>query len=276
LAEWGGLLTVGGYNQQHHLQPDGSGIQWMPMRASGYYFVTPKMLLLGDLTVAASPGEFGETIVDTGTTLTYFPLVVYNTILTDLTTYCSSHGCGAEQDPDTATEVPNQCWTLKDPAAGPALFPKLFITFGDDGETKVEWDAASYLNKRMDGLWCYAFKGHSIVKTILGISWVKSQDAIFDIQNSRFGLAKAKCPEHRKLVRQPLLWEVLSEPLGLVHHLGMRRWQCLLFGASFAACLGGVAVRFGLSRYRRRTCRGAVADLEQFLEANPAPTNDDL
>jgi len=257
LAEWGGLLTVGGYNQQHHLQKDGSGIKWIPMRAQRYYFVFPEVLKLEDSVVALDPDEFGVTIVDTGTTLTYFPEVVYNTLVSDLQSYCAGHaGCSATQE-SSGEDI---CWRLHDPDAKPTGFPTLSIKFVDV-DSKVDWSPHSYLNHRPDNLWCYGFSHHANTQTILGISWLLHKDAIFDMKQMTFGLAEANCPEYRQV---PGLWERFA---GRLVKLGLvNRWPSALAVAALAVALAAVAVRFALRRTSRSEPEMELLYREQTLE----------
>jgi len=254
LGKWGGLLTVGGYSNQHHLLKDGSGIKWIPMRAERYYFVFPEVFKLENSIIALDANEFGVSIIDTGTTLTYFPEVIYNTLVTDLQTYCAGHaGCSAT--PDALGE--ETCWRLNDPDAGPAEFPTLSIKFADT-DWKVDWSPHSYLNHRPGNLWCYGFHKHSRGETIFGISWLLDKDAIFDLKHSRFGMAEANCPEYKKV---PGLWEQFSSNLvGL--GLETRLPAALLMAVSIAA-LSGVAVRIALSRLRSRRDQAELELLSQ-------------
>eukprot|EP00930_Biecheleria_cincta_P070422 TRINITY_DN58055_c0_g1_i1.p1 TRINITY_DN58055_c0_g1~~TRINITY_DN58055_c0_g1_i1.p1 ORF type:complete len:484 (-),score=76.98 TRINITY_DN58055_c0_g1_i1:109-1560(-) len=254
LADAGGMLTVGGYNTPNHL--NSSSIQWARMRAAQYYFVFTKMLEVEDVMVAADPNEFGATIIDTGTTLTYFPGIVYDTLVSDLRAYCVGHaGCGAVQTDE-------RCWKLNDenPDAKPDGFPTLFLHFSsytEDEVEKVDWPASSFLNKRYDGLWCYTFHEHAESHTILGISWILNKDAIFDIANGRFGIAKAKCPEFRKV---PRLWEVTR---GLFPHLRGRFSNGHLSILAVFLSVGCAGV--GLRAMRRRTFHPDL-ELEVVLE----------
>lgn len=45
LAEWGGLLTVGGYDPSFVVP--GHRLQWLPMHAAGYFGVTLQKLSCG-------------------------------------------------------------------------------------------------------------------------------------------------------------------------------------------------------------------------------------
>jgi hypothetical protein len=191
LATWGGRLTVGGYNNTYHA---GSGITWVSMRASHYYFVFPEGVAMeGEgqrVTIASGQHAFGVCIVDSGTTYTYFPGPVFNSITDHLSQYCRDHNnCGAQHE---GTE----CYRLLDPIAGPVHFPTLRMQFGQGLE--VTWPADGYLHQRGEfGVWCHTFMENNIFQTVLGISWMIHKDVIFDLVHGRLGVADAECPEHR-------------------------------------------------------------------------------
>merc|ERR1719171_2783793 len=83
LAEWGGRLTVGGYNSSYHERSGNkssqntSDIVWVPMQLGSYYHVALERVEVNGQIVAASKVALGRTIVDSGTTYTYFPSRVY-------------------------------------------------------------------------------------------------------------------------------------------------------------------------------------------------------
>jgi len=190
LASWGGRLTVGGYSTWYHEDH----VHWMPMRASKYYFAFPDTLSF--LTEDESDsfvmhGDFGVTIVDSGTTYTYFPRPLFNNVVSSLTRYCQEHdGCGA-------TREGSECWRLDDEAYGPDLFPT--IRFHFQGGTNVDWSPRGYLHERgIQGVWCQTFMENNLYQTVLGISWMLHKDVIFDLATSRLGVAKANCPEHHR------------------------------------------------------------------------------
>jgi len=195
LATWGGRLTVGGYDTSYH-RP-GQEVQWTPMRAAHYYFVFPEGLaLLGSggvapKVVAMTNGEFGVTIIDSGTTYTYFPGPVFRTLVGDLLSYCDAHGgC-------SATREGNECFRLNDVMGGPDDFPVVKMTF--KGGAQIDWSPYGYLHQRGEqGVWCQTFMENHLYQTVLGISWMIHQDVIFDLQNGKLGVAKANCPEHHK------------------------------------------------------------------------------
>lgn len=186
LAEWGGHLSVGGFAPQFHL--DGSQIQWIPLLPSEYYSVSVTGLSMGNLSLAS--GVFGTTIVDSGTTFTYFPTQVYSRLLASIVTACSSGpGCSARREGAN-------CWRLEDGSLRPRRFPVLTIIFSSS--VSVEWTPEAYLFQRGDPkLWCHSFAENGAeTNTVLGVSFMLYKDVIFDLQSFRLGVVSAACPEH--------------------------------------------------------------------------------
>jgi len=212
LADWGGRLTVGGYDISYHSEADihanshcstqrpcpGDGAWWIDMTASHYYFIFPQGITLAGQP-AASARDFGVTVVDSGTTFTYLPMPIFRSIVVHLKTYCKhNNGCGAKQENVAGSGLQGtgaHCWRLNNPAEGPKRFPLIKFQFARGVE--VDWDANGYLYQRgQPGVWCQTFMPNSLFQTVLGISWMIHRDIIFDIKHGQLGVASAKCPEH--------------------------------------------------------------------------------
>lgn len=196
LGEWGGLLTVGSDNEAYHTYRVGGsgGIQWIPMTLPGYYAVAPQKLSMHGVVLVEDPGAFGmQTIVDSGTTFTYFPSEVYNVIDKAFEAFCTAPpGCSAKRD---VTET--GCWMLDDPKIGLSDLPTLSMSFGMGVD--VAWPPEAYMYARnVPGLWCRAFADNGLQQnTVLGLSWMLHKDLILDVANVRLGIAEAACPEYR-------------------------------------------------------------------------------
>jgi hypothetical protein len=246
LATWGGRLTVGGYNSTYHTDVSSSGVTWVSLRASHYYFIFPEGISLqgeGPRTpVASGQHSFGVTIVDSGTTYTYFPGPVFHAIVDHLHEYCKGHNnCGAQREG-------SECYRLVNPIAGPDQFPALRMQFGTGLE--VVWPADGYLHQRGElGVWCQTFMENNLFQTVLGISWMIHKDIIFDLARGRLGVAQATCPEHR---RQPDLIEeselvgdaplaVVTEGVPLEGRDGEHSTQVLLVSTLMVLLGAGVA-----------------------------------
>mmetsp|Transcript_363 Transcript_363/g.1211 ORF Transcript_363/g.1211 Transcript_363/m.1211 type:complete len:326 (-) Transcript_363:110-1087(-) len=277
LATWGGRITVGGYDSTFHTQAPrrpgractkrrpciDDGTQWIDMTASHYYFVFPQGLVLGSTLVAESPRAFGVTVVDSGTTYTYFPGPVFNALSSALVSYCEEHGCGAEKDTYLATGLPGsntQCWRLLEPEKGPHLFPPLRMHF--EHGVSIDWPPRGYLHQRgAHDIWCQTFMENNLYQTVLGISWMIHKDIIFDIVGGQLGVAQASCPEHRKSSdpvgeAEAALSAKLSGLQEFIRGSGGRSLGALPALLLAAAAVAGVAALFFTSKAVRQELRG--------------------
>ncbi|CAK9025859.1 Aspartic proteinase 39 [Durusdinium trenchii] len=187
LAEWGGLLTVGGYDPSFVVP--GHRLQWLPMHAAGYFGVTLQKLSCG-LQVVGTQLDFGTTVLDSGTTFTYLPEQVYNALLTALKTQCANIQCNARA-------VQDNCWEIVS-GADPTRFPNVTLELanGPNGVVAIQWLAHAYMFRRKANIWCYAFANNGMSKeTVLGISFFLHQTVVFDTSQSKLGIAESKCPE---------------------------------------------------------------------------------
>ena len=186
----------------------------------------PSAFHVDSLMVAASGNDFGKAIVDSGTTLSYFPSAMFSRLMTNVDSYCGTHeSCHAEKDQSN-----NKCWRLNDPKATPAGFPTLHLKF-DQNREDIAWEPTSYLSRRGYGVWCYAIAESQNGDTILGISWMLHRDTVFDLATRRIGMASADCPNYKQVPTS--LWERLAGSIG---SLGVRpAMQGMIFGAVLAA-----------------------------------------
>lgn len=206
LAEWGGVLDVGGYNKSYHKQgstvrssvdsEEANDMQWIPLQHHTRFFSVhlKKLSLESDVSISSDSEAFGETVVDSGTTFSYFPVDVFNSLKSELATRClDSKACGAARDGES-------CWRLSF-GNTPNRFPTLTLVFGTGaGQTNISWPPDAYMFRRgEDTLWCYAFDSNGpSLQTVLGISFLLHKNVVFDLQQGRLGIAEAACPEHHR------------------------------------------------------------------------------
>jgi len=187
LAEWGGRLTVGGYDPTYH--SNSSQIQWLQLLHSGYYSITLENIELSGIPLATSTGAFGTTLLDSGTTFTYLPAALYHVLSLEIVAGCTTApGCGARREG-------NDCWRMED-ANGPVRFPPLTLVF--ENGIRVLWPPRAYMFERGEPtLWCHAFSNNGEGSgTVLGASFMLHKDVIFDLEQSKLGIVEAACPEH--------------------------------------------------------------------------------
>eukprot|EP00933_Yihiella_yeosuensis_P066225 TRINITY_DN7039_c0_g1_i1.p1 TRINITY_DN7039_c0_g1~~TRINITY_DN7039_c0_g1_i1.p1 ORF type:complete len:544 (+),score=61.57 TRINITY_DN7039_c0_g1_i1:86-1633(+) len=183
-AEWGGRLTVGGYNQSYHAA--GSKIDYVPLQTkSGFYKVALSGMVAGGVKITSG---FGSTMIDSGTTYSYFSANVYNSLKRGIEEACTGKKCGATRSVD--------CWLLEK-ANDLSKFPTIQVSFGN---VQTSWVAKGYLyRKGSSNRWCYSFQNDGPgANSVLGASWMIHQDIIFDMPKARVGIVKANCPEFDK------------------------------------------------------------------------------
>lgn len=185
--------------------------------------------------VAASSHDFGKTIVDSGTTLTYIPRQMFSRLTMNIETFCGTHrSCHAEKD-----ETNENCWRMNDPNGSPDGFPSLQLSF-DDSVT-IPWKPTSYMSERGYGIWCLAIAASSNHDTILGISWMLHRDTIFDMGSRQIGMAAAKCPSHEKV--PTTLWEKLAHITASFRHPSSATpWSLLSLLVMVTMVTAGVAL----------------------------------
>ena len=198
LADWGGLWTVGGYDSSYILP--GTSLQWVPLHHTGYFGVRLMQLRFG-AQIIGSETDFVTTLLDTGTTFTYFPHHVYFGLITALKAACGGLGCGASQLSDES------CWKLE-AGTRPHQFPNISLLFQNmSGDTStILWSPEAYMFQRHSAAntWCYAFADNGMSQTtVLGTSFFIHKTLVFDTSQGKLGIAEAACPQNHYRDMQP-------------------------------------------------------------------------
>eukprot|EP01054_Gregarina_sp_Poly1_P009864 Gregarina_sp_Poly_1__9863@NODE_638_length_7016_cov_129_114693_g487_i0_p1_GENE_NODE_638_length_7016_cov_129_114693_g487_i0NODE_638_length_7016_cov_129_114693_g487_i0_p1_ORF_typecomplete_len572_score50_87Asp/PF00026_23/7_7e39TAXi_N/PF14543_6/5_6e30TAXi_C/PF14541_6/4_1e03TAXi_C/PF14541_6/1_3e20_NODE_638_length_7016_cov_129_114693_g487_i047756490 len=228
-AEDGGVLSVGGYNSSYHTtsisrpssatnlnwwsvlrgahvaktepaKPSRSIVWARIMSDSNYQIPFHKISLLNKELVT---GGFGEVLVDSGTTYSYFPHDVYRTLSKTLLELCkrnnqlpSSQRAG-DCSPGRSDLI---CFRFdQDVDKQLRKIPSFMVDLGNGGV--IEWSARSWLFRKSENLWCSAIEDNRRKQTILGMSFMKNKEVIFDRDNSYIGFVAADCPSHDALKR---------------------------------------------------------------------------
>eukprot|EP00921_Rhytidocystis_pertsovi_P007920 GHVQ01013099.1.p1 GENE.GHVQ01013099.1~~GHVQ01013099.1.p1 ORF type:complete len:696 (+),score=76.94 GHVQ01013099.1:392-2479(+) len=190
LAENGGQLTIGGWDRSNHL-PNSNGqkeICWTPLIGKKTYIVALTSLKVGDNVIASRGRDFGDVVVDSGTTYTYFPRRIYRSLRKVFDELCTTeNNCQYSNDN-------RQCWSIADPASFPSFLPIIKLTFSD---VDLDWRPASYLYFRGETFWCTAIDEEEYyTNTVLGMSFFKHKEIVFHREEHKIGFIEANCPSH--------------------------------------------------------------------------------
>ncbi|CEL95593.1 unnamed protein product [Vitrella brassicaformis CCMP3155] len=200
LADQGGILTVGGYNQSLHRNYDNAEekptVVWTPMENHLYYSIGIEDADIEGKSLGGR-SAWGSVIVDSGTTFTYVPPEIWKGISETFESFCKD----PEHCKGVRTHHSDDCWEIED-EKDLDTFPVFRITFKGGGT--IHWRAHSYLfPKPPSKKWCLAIDDNRKHDTVLGMSFMVQRDVIFDRTEDRVGFADAACPRYLDKLRPP-------------------------------------------------------------------------
>jgi hypothetical protein len=185
LSEEGGELTVGGFNNSYLASP----LAWYDMQADRFYRIQIQRIRIGS-SVVSSP--IGNSIVDSGTTLVYFPPSVFKSLAFHIETILKG-----------VKKTNSRCWKTADRS----LFPVLsFDIVG--GSKPVDWHPDSYVYSSNGDL-CVGFDQGTSHETVLGASWMIGKSVVFDLEG-KLGIGNSNCPSYST---RPNLIPATSTPI---------------------------------------------------------------
>lgn len=139
-SKHGGYLTIGGVDTTFHNK--GEVIKYIPYTGNTQYKVPFESYQFGTETVSRTVDKSYYSVIDSGTTLTYFPKKIYSEFETYFSNYCKSNDC--------KSTVKGVCFTPKQGYNWDSLYetlPKVYFHLKDKGDkiVKVTWTARDYL-----------------------------------------------------------------------------------------------------------------------------------
>lgn len=191
IAHEGGELTVGGL-------PDSVELAYIPMKMNTFYTVSLTRISIGTY---AAGSVFSPAVLDSGTTLSYFPSEAYKRLIAAIESFA----------PSATQRTNSRCWETSESQA----LPPVTFTFGS---VSVEWSADEYLYSSKSGLKCFAFADSgSATETILGASFMINKNVVFDLHQERLGIAPSQCPVNKNrpdhAVEEDKMDEVVEEKI---------------------------------------------------------------
>lgn len=190
LSQTVGVIAVGGYDKTRHLEP----IQWTGMTVSNFY--TVKISSIHIEGQEAITGTWNP-IVDSGTTFTYLPRDVHETLKTHFENQCGLGGCAGNKNPAAATYADKRdsiaCYSPPDGMQADSkwleTFPTLTFTFGDG--ISICSPPLSYFFMSGTNAYCVGILKDS--RFIIGAVTMSGFDVIFDNGQNRLGWARSIC-----------------------------------------------------------------------------------
>eukprot|EP00923_Selenidium_pygospionis_P054654 GHVN01095235.1.p1 GENE.GHVN01095235.1~~GHVN01095235.1.p1 ORF type:complete len:575 (-),score=65.09 GHVN01095235.1:281-1855(-) len=223
LADDGGILSVGGFDSTIHVPSQSFGgvtrvllessdqaeadnkpieqdetvrilgandveVAWAQVRSKSSYTIEISEMTFNGRKLGGNKKEFGSTVVDSGTTYSYFPPHVFKRMAEEMEDVCSKDKrCHPH-------ERGRPCWDLPNGLADIEGIPS--FSFTTVGGATVEWGPRSYLYRGRKGRWCVAIDENRSRTSLLGMSFMKNMNVIFDRERDRIGFVAADCPNH--------------------------------------------------------------------------------
>ena len=198
-AQIGGYFSIGEINTTFHKEE----ISYVKMeRSSLFYNIEMKDILINDIKINSFYKRKYQVIIDSGTTISYFPEEVFNEIIEKIKSICNSY------------ENKNACGKYDfDKNLGPCFifdnrqhmddgvfnyWPNFSFILGNNYNYK--WSPEQYVfnesNKKRARA-CMGFSSQS-GKFTMGSTWMIGHEIIFDIKNRKIGIAEAYCDKSHK------------------------------------------------------------------------------
>ena len=199
LSEHGGYFSLSEVDTKYHKS---SFITYIPLYNSNdpFYTVNIRKVTVGDRYSITLNENKNFAIIDSGSTLTYMPVVYYNNIITYINEFiCVDNACGK---PYTDVHL-GLCYEFISDIdlynAVTTQWPSITFTF--DNNVHFIWNAENYYYNSSNVLTngtslykaCIGLVGTKEDRFILGANWMKGKDMVFDREQQRIGFVDAFC-----------------------------------------------------------------------------------
>lgn len=211
----GGYMSLGEIDPLYHIE---KGIKYMPLLESNndnlYKIKIKEISMINSTAINYN----GEAVIDTTSTLTYFPENIYNEIFTLFNNHCQKNNCGKFE----TIENKGYCASFEDRETLYntlyKLWPDIIFNYEIDDKTDIKddknntslnsnyiWKAINYYTLYdLEGpkKACLSFASHKINYIILGTKFFHGYDIIFNREEKKLGYVKADCSRGNMLWRR--------------------------------------------------------------------------
>lgn len=192
LSDEGGELTVGGFNSTFASSPT----VWIPMDPnSTFYQVSVANLRIGGANT--QPPKPLTAMIDSGSTLAYFPKYFYELVLSSVETAVKF------KYPESIFTASKRCFRTNSTSDPTIIISNLSSSLGPvsiqlaSGDS-LTWTPSRYLYKTGDDQICIAIgDSGGEDRIVLGAAWLLSRNVVFDLGSNRLGIMDANCPSYK-------------------------------------------------------------------------------
>lgn len=188
----GGYFSLGGINKTLHSEE----IKYIPFYEGSFYRVKLKDVVVNFKDFHINNNDY-YTVIDSGTTISYFPKNLFFDFEKQLNIYCSQIDKCLGNSYSTESGI---CYKLKENTSYEQFIssmPNFYFTF--ENNVKYVWKPESYLYLSPESepndtiILCIGLAGWASNEILLGSTWMHNHDIIFDLSNKKLGFAESRC-----------------------------------------------------------------------------------
>eukprot|EP00347_Sterkiella_histriomuscorum_P008791 403343737 len=197
LGKNGGYFQLGGFDGQSHLDD----VLWLPLIDKSTYIIKLQGISMNNHMMSGIE-SITQGFIDSGTTFTYIPQKLIDTLKQHFDWFCKvdpENNCkGKRIDPQQEQQICFEYNEEQNPD-GPKKFfqsyPLLTFKVDDNGNT-LDWYPSEYLYRDQKHKYCLAIEvTQRPDQIILGGTFMRQKNFIFDVENNKVGIARASCNE---------------------------------------------------------------------------------
>jgi hypothetical protein len=213
----GGYFSVGGLNRTLHTEEE---VKYIDYYDTNFYKVKLKDVIVNSVDFSVNENEY-FTIIDSGTTLSYFPKKLYTEFEKQINVVCSEiNRCLG----DSFTAEVGICYKLKENVSVLQFVESMpTFSFIFENNTTYYWKPQNYLFNYTDSAsndnrmtLCIGLTGWNSNEILLGSTWMHNHDIIFDLQNKKIGLIESNCAGENFVKINPQTPSIINNSVPLI------------------------------------------------------------
>lgn len=197
LAQMGGYFSIGDINTTFHREE----ITYLKMEKNSFFYsLNMNNIYINNRLITKYNQNRYTLIIDSGTTISYFPEEIFNEMVDKIKTICNSfenkNGCGKyEYDKDFGPCFSFESVEKLDDAIY-QYWPNISFILGN---YQYKWTPDEYIfniTNKMKVMGCMGFNKGNGKRFTLGSTWMIGHEIIFDRKNNKIGVVEANCDKN--------------------------------------------------------------------------------
>ncbi len=192
----GGFFSIGEIFYESHLD---NNISYINIPKSNFYQINIINIEINGKIINVNNGNniIYNSIIDSGTTVSYFPFFIINTIIDIIKEKCNKDEFKDKCGSNKKIKEMGECFIFTNKKQMNYAIYNIFpnISFFFQGNLTFIWEPKNYYfdNSKKEIMLCFGFIGDHSNRITLGTTFMKGYDFIFNSQENKIGYVKANC-----------------------------------------------------------------------------------